>query len=56
MYGREEILRRITSIIDKFMKGIEKRSLVIVKGTFAIGKTLLARKVLYRIQEKINLN
>ena len=48
-YGREEILRRITSVIDKFMKGIEKKSLITIRGSYGIGKSLLARKVFYRI-------
>lgn len=35
------------------MKGTEKKTLFIVKGTLGIGKTLLVRKVLSRIEEKL---
>lgn len=38
------------------MKGIEKKCLFVVKGTLGIGKTLLVRKILTRVEEKIITN
>ena len=35
------------------MKGVDKKCLFVVKGTLGIGKTLLARKILTRVEEKI---
>jgi adenylate cyclase 10 len=56
MVGREEAYRKVQSIIDRFMKGRENRGFVTVRGSFGSGKTLFVRKILHRLQDKINSN
>ena len=53
IYGREEQQKQLMSAVEKFMKGVDKKCLFVVKGTLGIGKTLLARKILTRVEEKI---
>jgi Cdc6-like AAA superfamily ATPase len=56
MIGREEIHRRVQQLVDKFLKDVEHKGFILIRGTFGVGKTLILRKILYRIQEKINSN
>ncbi|CAD8156300.1 unnamed protein product [Paramecium octaurelia] len=56
LFGREEQHKKLLNQIDKVIKGVDKKSLIILKGTYGCGKSSLAKKVLYRIQEKINSN
>ncbi|CAD8074136.1 unnamed protein product [Paramecium sonneborni] len=56
LYGREDQHKKLLNQIDKVIRGVDKKSLIILKGTYGSGKSILAKKVLHRIQEKINSN
>ncbi|CAD8171450.1 unnamed protein product [Paramecium pentaurelia] len=56
LYGRDEQHKKLLNQIDKVIKGVDKKSLIILKGTYGCGKSILAKKVLHRVQEKINSN
>lgn len=56
MIGREDAFKRVQALIDRFLKGVERKAFVTVRGTYGIGKSLFLRKILYRIHEKITSN
>lgn len=56
MVGREESYRQVQNVLDGFMKGRETKGFVSIRGSFGIGKTLFIRKILNRLQDKINSN
>ncbi|CAD8172324.1 unnamed protein product [Paramecium pentaurelia] len=56
IFGREEPYKKILNQVDKIMRGIDKKGLFIIKGSFGVGKTMLIKKVLHRVQEKLNSN
>ena len=56
MIGREDMHKRVQTLMDKFLRDVERKAFILVRGSFGVGKTLFLRKILYRIQEKINSN
>ena len=56
MVGRDDQFKKIQSLVDKFIRGTEKKGFLSIRGTFGAGKTLLLRKILYRIHYKIISN
>ncbi|KAM3140572.1 hypothetical protein pb186bvf_007384 [Paramecium bursaria] len=56
LYGRDEQYKKILNQMDKVNRGVEKKCLIILKGTYGVGKSILIKKVIHRVQEKINSN
>lgn len=49
--GRKQQLKEVSDKIDRFLKGKDRKGVIIVSGGYAIGKSLFLKTILRKIQK-----
>lgn len=52
--GRQAEVKAVSKQIDRFLKGKERRGVCVIAGGYGVGKTLMLKSIVSKVQRKIN--